>query len=177
MPPLGVLCWGCMRRVRNSAEPTSGPANTPRVPRYLGKQSSSSEGWLVLGAYGHGTISPPPFWSSMPEQWRLRKMAFCATAECWQAGRRAIQGPVLLSMHLQDHLKTKWFYRVKTNRVLEDNSTFPACQVLWLEKVTSGKKRGSCKNSGKAVSVKSQRNGFKGWASSASCFALSSHRC
>lgn len=52
------------------------------------------------------------------------------------AGRQAIQGPVLLSKHLQDHLKTKRFYRVKTNRVLEDNSIVPACQAtIWLEKV------------------------------------------
>lgn len=150
MPPLGVLCWGCMRRVRNSAEPTSGPADTPRVPRYLGKQSNSSEGWLVLGAYGHGAINPPPSGSSMPEQWRLRKMAFCATAECWQAGGRAIQGPVLLSMHLQDHLKTQWFYRAKTNSVWEDNSTFPACQVIWLEKVISKEKnKAPAKTAGK----------------------------
>lgn len=52
------------------------------------------------------------------------------------AGRQAIQGPVLLSKHLQDHLKTKRFYSVKTNRVLEDNSIVPACQAtMWLEKV------------------------------------------
>ena len=82
--PLLGMSWWRRTEVMELYQTYLRPCQGPGAPRHLGNLSNWSQWWLVLEAYDLRTINPHPSWSSMLEQWRRRKMAYCATSECWQ---------------------------------------------------------------------------------------------
>jgi hypothetical protein len=101
---------------RTPTEPASGPAKATRALRYLGTNGIYTYGNQLLKSVAV-TINPPAFTlkpNTRKQQKTKRKMAFCATSECWWEGHS-------LSITKTTEQQTA-FTGDKTNTVREDRA-------------------------------------------------------